>query len=338
MQRVEGLHSGRHFSVPKAEPLALGGALAGLCVLGALVGAFPVAASIVTVFLFAAPHNFMEVRFFLSRMPVRWGRAKAFFVTSIGGALTLTGVFAALPFLASSLNFSESGWVMANAAWNSALVLWVFLLTRLYVRERPRAWDWHLPVVFALLALAWFFPQGFSIALVFLHPLVALWFLDSQIARTRPAWRSTYRKGLVLAAAVFVVMLASTAGAPNLPGRDGLTIRITDHAGGSVISGISTHGLVAGHVFLETLHYGVWLVAMPLVALGGKPFRLDTIPLVKHSEGWPKSVKTLLACGAGAVAVFWMCFLVNYPITRDVYFTVAIFHVLAEAPFLIRLK
>ena len=32
----------------------------------------------------------------------------------------------------------------------------------------------------------------------------------------------------------------------------------------------------------------------------------------------------------------WACFLADYPLTRDVYFTVAILHVLAEFPFLLR--
>jgi hypothetical protein len=37
------------------------------------------------------------------------------------------------------------------------------------------------------------------------------------------------------------------------------------------------------------------------------------------------------------VAVLWLGFSVNYTATRDIYFTVAIAHVLAEAPFLLRM-
>jgi hypothetical protein len=33
----------------------------------------------------------------------------------------------------------------------------------------------------------------------------------------------------------------------------------------------------------------------------------------------------------------WGAFLADYPLTRDVYFTVATLHVLAEVPFLLRL-
>jgi hypothetical protein len=37
-----------------------------------------------------------------------------------------------------------------------------------------------------------------------------------------------------------------------------------------------------------------------------------------------------------ACALLWLCFLADYPTTRDVYFTFAMAHVLAEVPFLLR--
>jgi hypothetical protein len=43
-----------------------------------------------------------------------------------------------------------------------------------------------------------------------------------------------------------------------------------------------------------------------------------------------------LLAAALVVVGLWVCFLVDYPVTRDVYFTVAMLHVLAEAPFLLR--
>jgi hypothetical protein len=38
-----------------------------------------------------------------------------------------------------------------------------------------------------------------------------------------------------------------------------------------------------------------------------------------------------------AVAGLWLGFSIDYATTRDVYFTIAIAHVLAEAPFLLRM-
>jgi hypothetical protein len=45
----------------------------------------------------------------------------------------------------------------------------------------------------------------------------------------------------------------------------------------------------------------------------------------------------VLVCGVFVVALLWFGFSVNYAATRDVYFAVAIAHVLAEAPFLLRM-
>jgi SSS family solute:Na+ symporter len=49
---------------------------------------------------------------------------------------------------------------------------------------------------------------------------------------------------------------------PALPDDNGLFWRITQHAGAQLLPNVSSHVLVATHVFLEMLHYGVWLVAL----------------------------------------------------------------------------
>ena len=50
-----------------------------------------------------------------------------------------------------------------------------------------------------------------------------------------------------------------------------------------------------------------------------------------------KTIAAILSCSLFAVAVLWMGFTLNYAATRDVYFAVAMAHVLAEAPFLLRM-
>ncbi len=52
--------------------------------------------------------------------------------------------------------------------------------------------------------------------------------------------------------------------------------------------------------------------------------------------GWRWAVTGLLVFGIGVMLVLWACFLADYATTRQVYFTVALLHVLAEAPFLLR--
>jgi hypothetical protein len=41
--------------------------------------------------------------------------------------------------------------------------------------------------------------------------------------------------------------------------------------------------------------------------------------------------------GLAIMLILWGAFLADYPATREVYFTVAMLHVLAEVPFLLRL-
>jgi len=128
------------------------------------------------------------------------------------------------------------------------------------------------------------------------------------------------------------------AGAASLAEDGEVALRIVRHAGAGIVPGVvSTHLLVSTHVFLETLHYGVWLVGVPLAARTGLlPWRADSVPLVRHKRGWPRLIRALLYAGAAVVLLLWLCFLADYPTTRDVYFTFAVAHVLAEVPFLLR--
>jgi hypothetical protein len=301
-----------------------------------LAGWTPIAFSIATVFLFAGPHNWLEARYFLKRMPGRWGSLAPFFITGIGGVLVLTAGFAALPWLTRFVGDSFAP--TTNALWNTALVLWAAGLAEMRRRQNPRRdWPWLWPGAFALVALAWLWPAQWSLALVYLHPLVALVFLDRELGKERPAWRPGYRAALAAVPVLLGVLAIRLWNAPDLPGRDGLTWRITTHAGAGLLSDVSSHFLVAAHTFLEMLHYGVWVAAIPLVSLRDAPWNVQGIPLARRSKPFRLMVVGLLAAGACVMLVLWGGFLADYPMTRDVYFTVAMLHVLAEVPFLLRL-
>jgi hypothetical protein len=165
---------------------------------------------------------------------------------------------------------------------------------------------------------------------------VSLVFLDRALGR-RPAWRAGYRAFLVCLPLLVAVLWLRLAHAPPIAGDDGLTLRITEHAGASLLPGVSSHLLVATHTFLEAIHYGVWIVVIPLVGFRTSILRFDAIPLARRSARWSTAVRAALVAGVGAVVVLWVCFVADYPTTRDVYFTLAIAHVLVEAPFLVRL-
>jgi hypothetical protein len=331
---VEGL---RHARASSATAFAA----ACVCVLGAaaaLAGWAPLGLSVATVFLFAGPHNWAELRFFITRLPVRLGRSRSFFAAAAAGVFLLTGAYAALSLAPGAAAWGEERWYFSLAVWNSAAVAWVVLLVMLRTRLVPRR-DclWALPVGCALVGLSWLAPEVFALALVYLHPLVALWFLDRQLRRTRRGWSRAYRACVALVPLALAVLWWRLGGAAPLPEEGEVALRIVRHAGAGVMPAVSTHLLVSTHVFLETLHYGVWLVGIPLVAgVGVAPWRASTVPLVRHREGWPRLIRALLAAGGAAVVLLWLGFLADYATTRDVYFTFAVAHVLAEVPFLLR--
>jgi hypothetical protein len=60
-----------------------------------LAGWAPLGFSIATVFLFAGPHNWAEARYFLTRLPARWGKLRGFCLFGSGGVVGLWGCFQA---------------------------------------------------------------------------------------------------------------------------------------------------------------------------------------------------------------------------------------------------
>ncbi len=348
---------------------------AGILVTCACLSAFaaswlPLQVSVVTVFLFAGPHNWFELRYFLMRLPVRFGRSRNFFLAAFAGIGVLTLTYISLPLLYNFSLFPDHMWPTVLATWNTLLLLWLGLLVWLRGRNKPRRnWSWAFPVALGLCSLNWLAPEFFSLGIVYLHPLVALWFFDRHLARNRPEWLRTYRRCLCLLPLLLVGMFWKLGQTPALADDNGLFWRITQHAGAQLLPNISSHVLVATHVFLEMLHYGVWLVALPLIApigkSGGKqreddgstherhpggttkllshlplptaPASFWSVPVARHPRGFPKLVAAALGLGVFLVAVLWFGFAVDYSTTRDIYFTVAIAHVLAEAPFLLKM-
>jgi hypothetical protein len=188
-----------------------------------------------------------------------------------------------------------------------------------------------------LAALAWLVPQYWSLSLVYIHPLVALWFLDRQMRRTKPEWLQAYRIGLASIPVLLIVLWIALAGAPNLPEDTNLFWRIGQHAGSEILPGISSRLLVATHVFLESIHYFVWILLIPLIDTRAVPWRFETIPLVANKYGFPKLIVGALLVSVILVVALWFGFAIDYTRTRDIYFAFAMMHVLAEFPFLIKM-
>jgi hypothetical protein len=302
-----------------------------------LAGWAPLAFSVVTVFLFAGPHNWLEFRYFLTRLPARWGRLRGFFLLAFAGMFGLTAAFAALAWAGQSGLLSAPTWNNVYATLNSLLILWIATLVQMRSRQNPRReWGWFWPLAFLAIAAAWLAPAHVGLALVYLHPLMAFWLLDRELRRSRPRWRRAFHACLACVPLFLGLLWWKLAAAPPLPEPDELARRITDHAGTFLLPGVSSHLLVATHTFLEMLHYGVWVVAIPLIGLRAAPWHLGAVPLARRSAAWRRGVACFLICGLGVVLALWACFLADYTTTRNVYFTVAMLHVFAEVPFLLR--
>jgi hypothetical protein len=328
------LRAGRRVSAKVFAVILIGSAFASAL----LASWLPLQVSIATVFLFAGPHNWFEARYFLMRLPARFGRSRTFFTVAFAGIFLLTLSYISLPALYYANLWSGANWTIAIATWNTALLLWIAVLVILRGKQNSRRDGfWALPVAFALCAVNWLVPDLFSLAIVYLHPLVALWFLDRHLRRTKPEWLPVYRRCLLVLPLLLMGMLWQLARTTSLADDNGLFWRITQHAGAELLPGVSSHMLVSTHVFLEMLHYGVWILALPLIGATGAVWKMNTIPLARRTRGFPKLIAAFLVLGLFAVAFLWIGFSVDYSAMRDVYFTVAVAHVLAEAPFLLRM-
>jgi hypothetical protein len=316
---------------------------------GAFAGLLPLQVSIVTVFLFAGPHNWFELRYFITRLPVRFGRSRAFFMTAFIGVASLTVAYISLPLLYRTTGWSYEASLTAIALWNTLLLAWLTTLVFLRSKQKPHSdWTWVTPVALALSAFTWLAPELFSLTLVYVHPLVALWFLDKHLQRNRPHWVPAYRRSLFLVPLTVGFLVWQLWGTVSLAEDNGLFWRITQHSGAELLPHVSSHLLVSVHLFLEMLHYLVWLLALPLLGplvIGRKArqnlfarfWALDSLPIARHPRGFPKTVAFMLLMGLAFVLLLWVGFSIDYTTTRDVYFTVAIAHVIAEAPFLMKM-
>src|SRR6476620_12254527 len=108
------------------------------CVSAASASWLPLQVSIVTLFLFAGPHNWFELRYFLMRLPVRFGRSRNFFIVAFSGIFALTLGYVSLPLLFYTSLWSGVNWTTAIASWNTGLLLWIAALVFMRGRKTSR--------------------------------------------------------------------------------------------------------------------------------------------------------------------------------------------------------
>lgn len=297
----------------------------------------PIAFSIATVFLFAGPHNWIELRYFLSRLPSKFGPLRPFFLTSFTGVLLLGAGYSSLVWLAREHLVAFDPAISFFRIWIACFHTWLAIL--LFTRGsglQNKRWP-ILAAIASSAGVSLCFPLSFGLALTYLHPLVGVWILDRELKRSRPSWVSVYRSTLILAAIILAGMISFLSGTAPLSLDSPVSVQITRHAGSFLLPDVSTHLLVAVHTFLETLHYGVWLLAIPIVtrAFQRNRYAPSVMPISRASSKLQKVLSLLFIASSLAVLALWGAFLNDYSSTRDLYFTIAVFHILAELPFLL---
>ena len=341
----------------------------------ALASFAPLGFSIATVFLFAGPHNWVELRYFLSRLPSRFGPLKAFFVSSFFGVLTLGAANAALLWSMHQqllsydcAIFSFRLWIVGLFAWIAALILnrrlpWLScaknnnafefgshkppgwrrsrwlpaFLCFSHARDKAAALYW----IIGLLGCGMFFslwqPLWFGLFLVYLHPLVGLLILDRELKRSKPQWSCAYRAVLAFIPLILLLMFAQLSTTHSLATDTVLNQEISRHAGSFLLSNLSSHMLVSIHTFLEMIHYGVWIIAIPLAtaAVSRRKWLPAKMPVAQKSRRVQLLIAYAFIASNVLVLALWGSFLADYSATRNFYFTVAVFHILAEIPFLL---
>jgi hypothetical protein len=308
------------------------------CIFAALlIGWQPLTLSIVTIFLFAGIHNFFEFRYFLARMPIRWGKSKIFYSVGIGGTILLTGIYLLIYFGSGNWLWSLTDYAIVVACWNTLFILWFALLFFLRGKQKRKDWSFGFAVAFLVCSIAWMFPNYWSLSLVYIHPFIAMWFLERQIRRTKPEWLKAYHFCLATIPLFILGFWFTLSNQPDLSEENRLFWRITQHAGSAILPNISSHFLVSLHVFLETIHYAVWIILIPLIDFRAIPWKINEIPLFSKDSGFPKLVVAILMISVMLTICLWLGFLADYTLTRDVYFAFAMAHVLAEMPFLIKM-
>src|SRR3989442_5852540 len=110
----------------RARPRVSARTFAAILIASALLSAafaswLPLQVSILTVFLFAGPHNWFELRYFLMRLPARFGRSRNFFAVAFAGIFLLTAAYLAMPALYYANLWSGANWPDAMAIWNTLL-------------------------------------------------------------------------------------------------------------------------------------------------------------------------------------------------------------------------
>jgi hypothetical protein len=333
-------HPSPTWSLPIEAPHRFAIALVLLVFVFAVLAAYtPIWSTLITVCAFGGPHNYAEYRYFLSRLPSRFGPLRAFFITAFAGAIILFLLQIVLTQLFLRNAASNPGARPALFCWNELLILWMFALSILRYRSTDNTPKSLLVANSLYVALATaanlLSAAAFSISLTYLHPLLGLWILERELKRTRKSWVAAYRWCLLSIPFAAVAILCALNNSHNANPSPELVGALNGNAlGAQLFPNASTMSLLALFGFLQMVHYGVWLIAMPIANRSWKRWRIERLPIIAKKPFLRPFI--LVACGLGVLAIlfFWCGYVLDYDDVNEIYITITTLHVMAEVPFI----
>ena len=299
----------------------------------------PIWFTLITVCAFGAPHNYAEFRYFLSRLPSRFGPLRGFFTTAFAGAIVLCLLQILLTRLFLRNAATNPGARPALLCWNELLILWMFALSLLRYRSRDKSL-WSLVIengMYAALATVAnsLSAAAFSISLTYLHPLLGLWILERELQRTRKSWVTVYRWCLlsipVAAVAILTTLNNSHIANPSIQLVGTLN---GNSLGAQLFPTASTTSLLALFGFLQMVHYGVWLIAIPIATQSWNRWRIDRLPVLAKKPSLRPLIIAACALGVLGILFFWCGYALDYDDVNEIYITITTLHVMAEIPFI----
>ena len=300
-----------------------------------MIGSFPLAASIVTIFAFAGIHNFMEFRYFAARMPLRWGRSRLYYSVGIGGVIVLAAAYLTLYFASGNWLWSVDNWAsrgrpgIRHLSYGSDC-------SSICEENSGRKATGHGPFPprsCSPLSPGWCRSTGASPSFTFTRSS-RCGFSNAKSAAQNP--NGCVRIIFALRRYLFLsgLWLFHCQTAESVRGDKPL---LADHAARGQrditrhfepLSGCDPRISRIDPLFCMD-------IADPARRPQGHPVEDERIPLFANRR-IPKAGRrgNLLSL---ILVVFWAGFSVDYTTTRDIYFAFAIAHVLAEFPFLIKM-
>ena len=292
-------------------------------------------------FLFAGPHNWFEARYALGRLPARAGKLWGFFAVSARGHRRADRRLRRDPVAHRDVGQPYVHRRTRTRSWNTAFLFWVAALVWMRSRTNPRfdgGWVWPL----ACLTRGRRVAEPARAERGARLPAPARWRCGCSTANwpgRGPRGGGRYWCAVACVPLLLGVLWWRLRERPDLPGRlirahdgDREPLRgVVPRRRLDALPGRGSH--VPGDGPLRRVGRAHPAHRDAVVAVGTAD---DPRGAAEPSVG-ARRRGVLLVRAAASCVVLWVCFLLDYGTTRRVYFTVAMLHVLAEMPFLLRM-